>query len=130
MNPENNSCNGRAVICGLAPYTVYDVGVDCRNREPTRNGQDFGRDLEYGHWSDINVVSVLTGENSEFFLNFTVFFHVQSNLFSGATQGKEKKWLLKTGDPLIRVYLHCILAPGTQKRWVLKTGDPLIEVTT
>ena len=90
MNPENNSCNGRAVICGLAPYTVYDVGVDCRNREPTRNGQDFGQDLEYGHWSDINVVSVLTGENSEFFLNFTVVFPctVKPVLRSHSREGK------------------------------------------
>lgn len=63
VNPENNSCNGSAVICELAPYTVYDVGVDCRNREPTKNGQDLGQDLEYGHWSDISIVSVLTGEN-------------------------------------------------------------------
>ena len=24
-----------------------------------------------------------------------------------------QKWLLKTGDPLIQVYLHCILGQGT-----------------
>ena len=27
-----------------------------------------------------------------------------------------QKWLLKTGDPLIQVHLHCILGQGTQKR--------------
>ena len=43
---------------------------------------------------------------------------------------EDKKWLLKTGDPLIQVRVHCILGQGTQKRWLLKTGDPLIEVTT
>ena len=46
------------------------------------------------------------------------------------TQGKHKKWLLKTGDPFIQVHLHYILVQGTQKRWLLKTGDPLIEMTT
>ena len=46
----------------------------------------------------------------------------------GVTQGKDKKWLLKTGDPLI--HLHYILVQGTKKRWLLKIGDPLIEVTT
>ena len=56
--------------------------------------------------------------------------NVQSSLSEGVTQGKDKKWLLKTGDPLIQVHLHCILGQGTQKRWLLKTGDPLIEVTT
>ena len=55
---------------------------------------------------------------------------IQSNLSYGATQGKDKKWLLKTGDPLIQVHLHYILVQGTQKRWLFKTGDPLIEVTT
>ena len=43
---------------------------------------------------------------------------------------KDKKWLLKTGDPLIQVHLHYILVQGTQKRWLLKTGDPLMAVTT
>ena len=56
--------------------------------------------------------------------------YIQSNLSLGATQGKGKMWLLKTGDPLIQVHLHCILDEGAQKRLVLKTGDPLIEVTT
>ena len=39
-------------------------------------------------------------------------------------------WLLKTGDPLIQVHLHCILVQGTQLKWLFKTDDPLIEVTT
>ena len=55
---------------------------------------------------------------------------IQSNLSKGVTPGEAKKWLLKTGDPLIQVHLHYILIQGTQKRWLLKTGDPLIEVTT
>ena len=55
---------------------------------------------------------------------------LQSNLSYGVIQGKDKKWLLKTGDPLIQVHLHYILVQGTKKRWLLKTGDPLIEVTT
>ena len=41
-----------------------------------------------------------------------------------------QNWLLKTGDPLIQVHLHCILVQGTQKMQLLWTGDPLIEVTT
>ena len=32
-------------------------------------------------------------------------FDVQSNLSEGDTHSKGKKWLLKTGDPLIQVYL-------------------------
>ena len=59
-----------------------------------------------------------------------IFTLIQSNLSSGVTQGKDKKWLLKTGDPLIQVQLHYILVQGTPKRWLLKTGDPLIEETT
>ena len=55
---------------------------------------------------------------------------IQSNLSKGGTQGKDKKWLLKTGDPLIQVHLHYILVQGTQKGWLLKTGDSLKEVTT
>ena len=55
--------------------------------------------------------------------------HSQTCL-KGSSKGKDKKWLLKTGDPLIQVHLHCILIQWTQKRWLLKTGDPLIEVTT
>ena len=38
---------------------------------------------------------------------------------------KDKNWLLKTGDPLIQVHLHCILVQGSQKIWLLKTGDAL-----
>ena len=45
-------------------------------------------------------------------------------------QREGQKRLLKTGNPLIQVHLHCILIQGTQKRWQLKTGAPLIEVTT
>ena len=37
---------------------------------------------------------------------------------------EEKNCLLKTGDPLIQVDLHYILAQGTPKMWLLKTGDP------
>ena len=48
----------------------------------------------------------------------------------GPVQGKDKNWLLKTGDPLIQVHLHCILVQGTQKMWLLQTGDPLTEATT
>ena len=36
-------------------------------------------------------------------------FDIQSNLPKGVAQGKDKKWLLKTGDPLVQVHLHCIL---------------------
>ena len=43
---------------------------------------------------------------------------------------EDKEWLLKTGDPLIQVHLHCMWVGGTQERWLLKTGDPLIKVTT
>ena len=58
------------------------------------------------------------------------FVNIQSKLSQGVTQGKDKKWLLKTGNPLIQVHLNCILIQGTQNRWLLKTGGPLIEVTT
>ena len=34
---------------------------------------------------------------------------VQPNLSYGVNQGKDRKWLLKTGDPLIQVHLQCIL---------------------
>ena len=47
----------------------------------------------------------------------------------GSPQGK-KKGLPKRSDPLIQDHLHCILVQGTQKRWLLKTGDPLIEMIT
>ena len=43
---------------------------------------------------------------------------------------REEQIMVKTGDPLIQVHLHCILVQGTQKMWLLKTGDPLIDVTT
>ena len=33
-------------------------------------------------------------------------YEIQSNLSYGVTQGMDKKWLLKTGDPLIQVHLH------------------------
>ena len=55
--------------------------------------------------------------------------NIQSNLSEGVTQGKDKKWLLQAGDPLIQVHLHCVLVHGTQKMQLLKTGDPLTEVT-
>ena len=35
-----------------------------------------------------------------------------------------KKWLLKTGDPVIQLHLHCILGQGTYKRSLLNAGDP------
>ena len=56
--------------------------------------------------------------------------YVQSNLYYGVTQGKDKKWPLKTSDPLIQVQLNCILVQGTHEMWLLRTGDPLMEVTT
>ena len=56
--------------------------------------------------------------------------YVRANLSEEVTQGKPKNWLLKTGDPLILVHLHCILVQGTGKKWLLKAGDPLIEVAT
>ena len=43
---------------------------------------------------------------------------------------KNNYWLLKTGDPLIQVHLHCLLVQGTKEMLLLKTGDLLIEVTT
>ena len=57
------------------------------------------------------------------------FIYSQTGL-KGVTHGKDRKWLLKTGDPLIQVHLHFILVQGTEKRWLLKTGDPLIAMTT
>ena len=48
----------------------------------------------------------------------------------GVTEGKDKNWLLKTGDSLIQIHLHYIRVQGIQKKWLHKTGDPLIEVTT
>ena len=30
----------------------------------------------------------------------------------GVTKGKDKKWLLKTSDPLIQVHLHYMLVQG------------------
>ena len=56
--------------------------------------------------------------------------HVQSKLSLGITQGKNKKWLLKTGDPLIQVHLFRIFVQRTQKMCLLKTCDSLIEVAT
>ena len=56
----------------------------------------------------------------------------KSNTVKPVLRGHRKegqKWLLKTGDPLIQVHLHCSLGQGTRKKWLLKTGDPLIEVT-
>ena len=44
--------------------------------------------------------------------------------------GKDKKWLLNTGDPLIQAHFHCILCQVTEAMWLLKTGVPLEEVTT
>ena len=52
---------------------------------------------------------------------------VQSNLFGEVTPGTHKNWLLKTGDPLIQVHLHCILVEGTPKNRLLNTGDHLIS---
>ena len=46
------------------------------------------------------------------------------------THGNDYNWLLKTGDPLIPVQLHCTLVQGAQERWLFKTGDPFIEVIT
>ena len=65
---------------------------------------------------------------------------------------KNKNLLLKTGDPITQVHLHCVFVKVIQKMWLLnpialrnakivynfglsecnsvKTGDPLIEVTT
>ena len=45
----------------------------------------------------------------------------------GSSQGTHTIWLLKTGDPLIQVCLHCNLVLGTPKMWLLKAGDPLIQ---
>ena len=57
---------------------------------------------------------------------------IQSNLFEGVTKGKDKKWLLKIGDPLIQAHLHCIFASRDPEKVAayFKTGDPLTEVTT
>ena len=63
-------------------------------------------------------------------LTLTAQLTVQLNLSEGVTQGKGKKWLLKSGDHLIKVHLPCILVQGIKKKWLHKTGDPLIEMTT
>ena len=36
-----------------------------------------------------------------------IIHQVQSNLSQGVHQGKDKKWLLKTGNTSIQVDLHC-----------------------
>ena len=43
------------------------------------------------------------------------------------TPGDKQNWLLKTGDPLIQVQLHCNLVLGTPERWLLKAGEPLLQ---
>ena len=45
----------------------------------------------------------------------------------GSPQGSHKNWLLKTGDPLIQVHLHCILLQGTPKKWLLKAGLTVVK---
>ena len=55
-----------------------------------------------------------------------VIYKYSQTCLKGSPKGTHKNWLLKTGDPLIQVYLHCNLVQGTPKRWLLKAGDPLI----
>ena len=43
---------------------------------------------------------------------------------------EEQDWLLKTGDPLIQVHLHCIMDQAEKKTRLLNTGGSLIEVVT
>ena len=49
---------------------------------------------------------------------------IQSNLSKGGAQGKDKKWLLKTGDPLIQVHLHYIWFKGPRKGGCLRQVIP------
>ena len=49
---------------------------------------------------------------------------IQSNLSLGVTRGKDKKWLLKTGGPLIQVHLHYILVQGPSKGGCLRQVLP------
>ena len=55
--------------------------------------------------------------------------NISQTCLKGSTKGGAGNWL-KTGDPLLKVHIHCILDKRTRKRWLLKAGDPLIEVTT
>ena len=49
--------------------------------------------------------------------------HIQSNL-SGVTQGKDKKWLFKTGDPLYRLICTIFWFTGPRKGGCLRQVIP------
>lgn len=50
-----SSCSEIKVVCGLIPYTFYDIGVECRIT--VNNG------IEYGHWSEISKILMRTDED-------------------------------------------------------------------
>lgn len=67
-------------------------------------------------------------------MNFTstirCYVYNQTYLRGHQREGQNTFWLLKIGDPVKQVQLHCILVQGIQKMWLLKIGDPLIQVAT
>ena len=58
---DSRACNDSVVLCGLQPYTEYEVGVECKNLN--YSGIDFGL------WSETNSVVEWTDEDGKCFLN-------------------------------------------------------------
>ena len=55
----------------------------------------------------------------------SLMYQLELPLQIQSNQGKDKKWLLRTGDPLIQVDVHFLFGSRDPERWLLKTGDPI-----
>ena len=56
MGPSNR-CSGDEILCGLIPYTFYDVEVESRLVDNA---------TQYGHWSETRANISRTDEDSEY----------------------------------------------------------------
>ena len=53
--PLTKSCHGNYTVCGLHPYTRYEIGIQVK-----KGGY---KNMTPGHWSDIKVTDVTTPED-------------------------------------------------------------------
>ena len=59
---SRDTCTGTAIICGLSPYTVYEIGLECRGTNI------FGEETA---WSEPATLVIQTKESGKTFLSYT-----------------------------------------------------------
>ena len=59
---RKTACNGSYMVCGLLPYTEYEIGIECKNINYSG--------VDYGLWSEMRTVVERTDEDGETYFQF------------------------------------------------------------